>query len=939
MKKSTFLIAFMLLCASLTVQAQTPDQSRGIDQRVDYASLMAFGPWDDRNYLIIQEELAELAPDEAELTDPIPAFFRIELRKKFPHLRRSGPAQYPRAAVPMFYRQYGGIFRDGEYIEKRKKYDEGEASKAQRGVVNGEIKLNQVLGANEVTIEINPANPMQVIAGSNNNGGQEMYYSTDGGANWTIQGTLPNTCCDPTVDWKSDGTVAYVAALSGPIGVSFWRSFDGGVTWQDRIDITPSGSDKEFIHVDRSPSSTCQDNVYVTYHNGNVMQFARSTNDGTSFDITAFPGAPVGIGSDITTTNNGDIYYFYGAVGNQTVTLLKSTDGGDSFATPITVTGTSGVFDWPIPAMESRNAWIYAAADADRSGGTFDGSVYVAFTDTTAPESGVAADNHTIIEVWYSRDGGSTWNVSNPHSMADTDTVDRFNQWIKVDEQGNVHVVFYDTRNSANRTGVDLYYSYSTDGAVTWVEPIRVSSETSQNLTDGQEWGDYNGLSIFAEKGISTWTDNRDGPPNSKDVYASQQDNPVASPTFTFMGDNLQQGVCAPDSLADINLTIESILGFTDSVTLSTVGEPAGFSTSFTVNPVSPPGASVAQISVADTVAAGPYGFDLMASSGSIDRTLGVDVDVFDEAPGVATLISPADGAMDLPAQPGLDWTDVPQTGLYTVEIDDDPGFGSIDFTAQVEDSEILVDTPLGSSATYYWRVRSANSCGTGSESAVFSFTTAPPPGDCDPEETPIELQSWDFEDGAQGWTHAALTGPDTWVLSAANPNSGAQHWHADDVPEISDQVLISPPVSIPSDLTRLTYQFQNYQEIEDRDVDSCWDGAILEVSTDGGANFVQVENSDLLTDPYDGTIDSGFGNPLGTLQGWCGDPQPYLNSIVDIDGLAGEANVVFRFRLATDSTVGRPGWDIDDVKILGCQSTNEDILFEHGYEDGDGSQ
>ena len=146
------------------------------------------------------------------------------------------------------------------------------------------------------------------------------------GASWTIQGVLPDTCCDPTIGWSSDGTVGYVAALSGAIGVSFWRTFDGGENWVDRVNLTANGSDKEFLHVDISPTSLYQDNVYLTYHNSNTMQFARSSNRGTSFDITAFGGAPVGIGSDITTDSAGNIFYFYGATSAQTITMLKSTD-------------------------------------------------------------------------------------------------------------------------------------------------------------------------------------------------------------------------------------------------------------------------------------------------------------------------------------------------------------------------------------------------------------------------------------------------------------------------------------------------------------------------------------------------------------------------------------------------------------------------------------
>jgi len=282
------------------------EQSRGVDQNVDYASLTKVGLWDDRNYQLTAEDLKYFSKNEAELSAQIPAFFRVELRKMWPHLQKTGTVQYPRAAWQMFRKKYGGVERNG------KRWGPDFHANRVAVPVNGELQLNAILGANEPTVEINPVNPMNVIAGSNNNGGQEMYYSSDGGATWTIQGTLPNTCCDPTVDWSSDGTKAYTAALSGPIGVSFWVSNDQGVTWEGRVDLTASGSDKEWIHVDRSDSSVHQDNIYVSYHNGNVMQFARSTDMGTSFDIQAFPGAPTGIGSErwchVRTTFNHRYY-------------------------------------------------------------------------------------------------------------------------------------------------------------------------------------------------------------------------------------------------------------------------------------------------------------------------------------------------------------------------------------------------------------------------------------------------------------------------------------------------------------------------------------------------------------------------------------------------------------------------------------------------------
>ena len=82
--------------------------------------------------------------------------------------------------------------------------------------LNGEVRITSPNGAAESAIKINPVNTDLVIAGSNGPGsGQVMHYSTDGGETWNGAAALPGggTCCDPTVDWSSDGTLAYTATL------------------------------------------------------------------------------------------------------------------------------------------------------------------------------------------------------------------------------------------------------------------------------------------------------------------------------------------------------------------------------------------------------------------------------------------------------------------------------------------------------------------------------------------------------------------------------------------------------------------------------------------------------------------------------------------------------------------------------------------------------
>jgi lysyl endopeptidase len=131
--------------------------------------------------------------------------------------------------------------------------------------------------------------------------------------------------------------------------------------------------------------------------------------------------------------------------------------------------------------------------------------------------------------------------------------------------------------------------------------------------------------------------------------------------------------------------------------------------------------------------------------------------------------------------------------------------------------------------------------------------------------------------------------------------------------------------------------EFWNFQTMESR-TGGCYDGGIVEVSSDGGTTWTQVAGSQMLSDPYDGQVSSSFQNPLAGLDAWCGDPQPFLNSIVDVTAYAGQT-VQVRFRLGSDVSVSRTdGWNIDDVYVQSCQVDAGGLPFNDGFESGDTS-
>ena len=497
------------------------ENALGVDKSLDYSLLQEMGPWDDRNYQLTKKDLHVLPFADQQLAN-VPVFFKVQYRKEHPETGK----HYPRSLFQNFLGNYGGLLVDGIWYKEglgNGTFPEdtyGKTTIAQQlKVASNEVALeNGVLG-DESAIECNPVNKNNCVAGTNTQNGQTMYYSSNAGATWTKSQTNPgSSCCDPTVDWSSDGTRVYQGDLKrsgSSIGVRWSVSTDQGHTWGPMQDITTTGSDKEFIHVDRSPSSAHQDNIYMTWHDGNVLQFARSTDLGGSFSTPlSFTSEPRGIGSDITTDSSGNVYYFYPSTTSSSgIRMLKSTNGGASFAASTRVAVLNGSFDIKIPAMETRKAFIYTSADVDRSNDT----IYVAWTDEEDDSAGnnTATSNHIWINVSKSTNGGASWtSCAIPHDTSDSiaagNAQDRFHPWIKVGDNGAVHIGYYDTRHSSNRTGVDFYYSTSTDACASWSES-RFTSQTSSNLTDGQEWGDYNGLSVVLDQIAMSWTDNRSG--------------------------------------------------------------------------------------------------------------------------------------------------------------------------------------------------------------------------------------------------------------------------------------------------------------------------------------------------------------------------------------------------------------------------------------------
>ncbi|MCL4869377.1 MAG: M36 family metallopeptidase [Anaerolineae bacterium] len=234
------------------------------------------------------------------------------------------------------------------------------------------------------------------------------------------------------------------------------------------------------------------------------------------------------------------------------------------------------------------------------------------------------------------------------------------------------------------------------------------------NLTGGANqcliWEAFarRGLGFSASQGSSTSTS--DGTP-AFDI----------PPSCSFLGATpTSQSICVGS-----NATYAISVGqaYSGAVNMSASGHPAGTTATFVPNPVTAPGNT--NLTIGNTAGATPgnYNINVVGVDASQSSTVTVGLDVLNAAPAAPTLVSPPNGASGVSTAVTLSWNASPSATSYTVEVATDAGFTNIIHTNTVAGTSDTVNG-LAILTTYHWRVRATNPCGTGTNSAVFTFTT-----------------------------------------------------------------------------------------------------------------------------------------------------------------------------------------------------------------------
>jgi hypothetical protein len=383
----------------------------------------------------------------------------------------------------------------------------------------------------ETSIAINPANPRNVIAGSNEIQRLPMraMYSTDGGKTFTgVDLPLPPASqngfdfgSDPGVAFDSQGNAyySYIVVFFGAGGgingteMGVAHSTDGGVSWTATYFAPQTGSghfnDKPMINVDTgSGGNHRHDRVYVVWDNatgnssseknGNNVVLSYSDDRGQTFSAPVsvsgnFTGKTGAIGADPYVAHDGTLHVAWQDIPHATITDVSSTDGGLTFGAQHVIASVAG-FQFLPAAQASRGALVYPACGATSA------ALFCSYMNRPG--------NRTVVYVAKSTDGGTRWTST---QMAGSG--DQFNQWLAVDpSDGSVNVAYYDTGTPGN-SATTYTLARSTDGGTSYTASPVATATTDESggagVDLGNQYGDYEGIAAFGGIVRPVWTDRR----------------------------------------------------------------------------------------------------------------------------------------------------------------------------------------------------------------------------------------------------------------------------------------------------------------------------------------------------------------------------------------------------------------------------------------------
>ena len=368
--------------------------------------------------------------------------------------------------------------------------------------VNVNANGNNIVGdaANEPSICVDPTNRNKMSIGwrqfntvSSNFRQAGFAHTINGGTMWTSSGVLqPNVFrSDPVLNSDNTGRFFYLSLLQNFFD-DLWRSLNAGQSWAR---VGPAdGGDKEWFTIDNtnSPGHGFQYQSWSSDGNNyGGRQFSRSTNGGlTWMNPINIPNSPAWGTLDVDSDGN----LFIGGINLNTnqIWCVRSTNAKNGAVVPTfdqsraVNLGGNIVFGEPINP-DGLVGQIFLAAD--RSGTATNNNIYM-----LASVQPVGFNTGSDVMFIRSTNGGQTFSA--PRRINDDPVNHAKWHWfgtLSVAPNGRIDAVWLDTRNAANNTDSQLFYSNSFDGGNTWSHNVAISNSFNPFLgyPNQNKLGDY----------------------------------------------------------------------------------------------------------------------------------------------------------------------------------------------------------------------------------------------------------------------------------------------------------------------------------------------------------------------------------------------------------------------------------------------------------------
>jgi hypothetical protein len=375
--------------------------------------------------------------------------------------------------------------------------------------VNVNASGNNIVGdaANEPSICVDPTNGNRMSIGwrqfdsvASNFRQAGVAHTISGGRTWSPRTVLqPNVFrSDPVLNSDNAGRFFYLSLLQTFFD-DLWRSLNGGQSWTN---IAPAdGGDKQWFTIDNT-NSIGHGFQYQSWstdgNNYGGRQFTRSTNGGLSWmnpiNIPNFPAW-----GTLDVDSNGNL--FIGGVNLTTnqIWCVRSSNAKNGGVVPTFDQSTAVNLGGRIITGGINPLGIVGQVflAVDRSGRSTNNNVYI-----LASVQPVGAATGSDVMFARSTNGGQSFSA--PRRINDDPVNHAKWHWfgtLSVAPDGRIDVVWFDTRNGANNTNSQLFYSYSFDGGNSWSPNIAISNSFNPFLgyPNQDKLGDY--ITVVSDNG------------------------------------------------------------------------------------------------------------------------------------------------------------------------------------------------------------------------------------------------------------------------------------------------------------------------------------------------------------------------------------------------------------------------------------------------------